>query len=299
MRSLAFDLGGHNISAALVSAGGDVRILNKISVKTPESRELREVASAMSELAVQLLAGGSCCFSGMGLPGFIGSDRRTVKKLTNFPIADVDFVSAAESAFADKGIDVPIYIENDANCAALGEGLCGAARGLSDYVVFTLGTGIGSGIVTGGRLLTGAHGIAGEAGHVSTERDVPCACGGTGHAEGAAGADSVQEAAAAIGLPGSFRELWSMRERPEAEALLGFTLDAIARCIASVTVITDPQLVVLNGGVSRAAGIADAIRERTLPLLPEPFRAGFKITLSELGDDAALYGASLLGAQNS
>jgi glucokinase len=298
MVSVGIDLGGHTISAAAAdSAAGRLCLLRKKTVPTPESRRLDEVAELMAALAADIRGAQPCRSVGIGVPGFVGKNRRSIMKLTNFPIEDENFVPLMEGLLASRGVKADVYIENDANCTALGEGLAGAARGLSDYAVFTLGTGIGSGIVSDGRLLTGAHGIAGEAGHVATASDGECACGGRAHAESAAGADAIERAALKRGLPASFKELWNRRTEPEVEALLETPLDAMARCIASVTAVTDPELVILNGGVSRAEGIAEILRSRIMPYLPLPFRKSFRLEISKLGGDAALYGAASLGGE--
>lgn len=166
--------------------------------------------------------------------------------------------------------------------------------GLDDYVIFTMGTGIGCGIVLGGRLLRGSHGMAGEGGHVVVGGDAPCGCGGIGHAETFAAADGTERRAREAGLPTDLRALWPMRGTPEADAVLAPSIDAMARATASVMHLIDPQAVVIGGGMSAAEGLVDEIASATVKYLSAPFRATLDIRRSALGNDAAVYGAAML-----
>ncbi len=104
-----------------------------------------------------------------------------------------------------------VVLENDANCYALGEGWGGAARGLSDYVVFTLGTGIGGGIVLGGRLLLGSSGMGGEIGHMVVGAFEQCGCGGVGAPGGGGRRGPRERHARELGLVPDLRMLWGER----------------------------------------------------------------------------------------
>ncbi|MFR5880887.1 MAG: ROK family protein [Cloacibacillus evryensis] len=145
------------------------------------------VTRALEELILPWTAPGVECSVGIGIPGFVDKERRRILRLTNFSGCDGVYLGETISAdLRELGVKAVIRLENDANCAALGEGAAGAARGMSDYVVLTLGTGIGAGIVTNGRLLSGAHGMAAECGHMAVSGDPAlsgCGCGGRGHLE--------------------------------------------------------------------------------------------------------------------
>lgn len=297
MKNIGVDLGGHKIAAAIVDFGGELpKICARLVRPTPESREVGEVIGALAEMITELSGDEKIVAVGVGLPGFINKKRRVIEKLTNFAdFENVEFADKLEEVLDKRDVSARVFLENDANCFAVGEGVRGAARGMSDYVIFTLGTGIGAGIVAGGRLLTGAHGFAGEAGHVSVCDNLPCMCGGFAHAESFAGADAVEKAALVIGLPGDFEALWRVRYEDRVRDILEPALDALARCAASVSVITDPEIVVLNGGVSRAQDLVGELTPRVLKYLPAPFKPKLRIEISKLGNDAVFYGASSLG----
>jgi glucokinase len=246
--------------------------------------------------AVESLADGSreSVSVGIAVPGMLDADRRHSLRLSNFPKEwdGLDLLGTLGDILGERGVTARIYAENDANCYALGEWSAGDAVGASDFVVFTMGTGIGCGIVAGGELLTGAHGMAAEGGHLVTGGDIPCGCGGMGHAETLAAADGTAARAAAAGLPADFGELWAMRGSAGADETLETTLDAMARAIASVCHLLDPELVIIGGGMSRAEGIREALYERTLPYLSNPFKKLLDLRISSLGNEAALYGAA-------
>lgn len=297
MKTIGIDLGGHNIAAAVVDFSGSLtEICLRAERPTPAARDTVSVLNAMADMITGMSGGEKIESVGIGLPGFISKDRRVIEKLTNFSgFENVEFACLLKKTLAERGMDIKVAMENDANCFALGEGVRGAARGMSDYAVLTLGTGIGGGIVAGGRLLHGANGFAGEVGHIAAGTDLPCMCGGFSHVEGLAGADSVEKAALSAGLPGDFAELWRRRDEARVRGVIGPALDALARCAASVAVITDPEIIVLNGGVSRAEHLIDELIPRVLKYLPSPFRPKLRLEVSKLGSDAVFYGASSLG----
>jgi glucokinase len=292
---IGVDLGGHTLIAALVSHDGrKPRIEKTDKSDTPRSRSVKEIMEAIASAAKRLSEGYKIDAVGVAVPGMLDADRRYARRLPNFPVEwdDLDVPGALETALGDRGIRVPVYIENDANCYALGEGSAGEAVGTSDFVTFTMGTGIGCGIVAGGRLLTGAHGMAGEGGHVVVRGDAPCGCGGKGHSETLAAADGTSARALAKGLPEDFEKLWKMRGDPAADEVLGVTIDAMARTVATVCHLLDPEAVIIGGGMSRAEGIGDALNSRAVEYLSRPFKKILDIRISRLGSEAALYGAA-------
>ena len=292
---IGVDLGGHTLTAALVSYDGRKPRIERIDKSdTPRSRSVREIMEAIAFAAVRLSEGYEIEAVGVAVPGMLTADRRRALRLPNFPVEwdDLDVVNAIGAALAEHGIRAPVGIENDANCYALGEGSAGEAVGISDFLTFTMGTGIRCGIVAGGRLLTGAHGMAGEGGHVVVRGDVPCGCGGKGHAETLAAADGTSARALAKGLPEDFEKLWKMRGDPAADEVLDVTIDAMARTVATACHLLDPQIVIIGGGMSRAEGIGDALRSMSVEYLSRPFKELLDIKISRLGNEAALYGAA-------
>ncbi|MDR0649739.1 MAG: ROK family protein [Synergistaceae bacterium] len=292
---VGIDLGGHTITAARVSLddSGRAVIERSAEIETPPGRGVSDVLGAVAGL-VDGLSTGRETGVGLAVPGMLDALRRHAGVMPNFPKEwrRLDIPDALCRALADRGLSLPVRIENDANCYALGEGAAGEAVGLSSYVVFTMGTGIGSGVVVGGKLVTGAHGLAGEGGHVVVGSGAICGCGGIGHAETLAAADGTTKRALAEGLPGDFRDLWAMRGDPAADRVLDVTIDGMARAVATVCHLLDPEAIIIGGGMSRAPGIAPAIKEATMPYLGLPYRETLDLRVSSLGNDAALYGAA-------
>ena len=296
---IGVDLGGHTLITALVSEpeiGTLPRIENIDSVTTPAGRLATDVMGAIAD-AVLRLTGGNIPVSsaGLAIPGMLDAGRRYSNILPNFPHDwdGLDVADALRKALSARNLSAGrISIENDANCYALGEGLAGEAVGISDFVAFTLGTGIGCGIVSGGRLLTGAHGMAGEGGHLVVGPDTPCRCGGMGHSETIAAADGTTERALKKGLPGDFQDLWAMRGTRDADEVIDATLDAMARTIATTCHMLDPKVVIIGGGMSKADGIIKALEMKTRPYLSTPLKKLLKLRRSKLGNEAALYGAA-------
>jgi glucokinase len=197
-----------------------------------------------------------------------------------------------------------VAIENDASAYALGEGIAGAAKGMTDYILLTLGTGIGGGIVAGGRLLTGAHGMAGELGHMVLGHDEPCgpSCQGLGHFEALCGADALERKAREMGLGKTpvLKDLWMTRDDPIVASLWDTALNDIARGIATLVHIFDPQAVVVGGGLRKGAGFMELLESRIFRYLGEPFKQTMNLRSSTLDTDAPILGAavSALARQN-
>jgi glucokinase len=162
----------------------------------------------------------------------------------------------------------------------------------------TLGTGIGGGVVMGGRLLTGAHGMAGELGHMVLGRDELCGpgCRGLGHFEALCGADALERKAAEMGLmrvgEGSLKDLWLRRGEPHTAAFWDTALENLARGLASLVHIFDPELIVVGGGLRKGEGFMELLGERVPKYLGEPFRPTLKIRPSLLDTDAPVFGGA-------
>ena len=286
MRALGIDLGGHFIKGALIEDGS---VAARNTVPTPESRSPGDVIGSIVALVTKLDPDGTEKTVGVGFPGMLDGRRERVLQAPNFPLmVNYPFRSALAQACGRE-----VLLENDANCAALGEWAAGAARGLTDFAMLTLGTGIGGGIVSGGRLLLGVHGKAAELGHLAVGGDAPCGCGALGHAEALFGADALKKAFARDGVEGDLPDLWKRRDEPYVARIWDHALDVLARLVASVVHVLDPQAVILGGGLSRNPGLVETLRPLILRYTAPPFRDTLDIRLSSLGDDAALLGSAL------
>lgn len=288
MKAVGVDLGGHNITAALVEGG---RIIRRLSAPT-SVREPETVLAAIAGM-IKTLAAGAFCPAGIGIPGMLDAAREKVLMLPNFP--GWDGLPVKNILEAETGL--PVRIENDANCHAAGEGWGGAAAGISDFILFALGTGVGGGIVIGGKVLKGFHGMAGEPGHMVLGTDEPCGCGSRGHLEAISGADALERQARARGLSPDLKHLWTRRNCPEAAPLWNKALDCIARGTASAVHLLDPQAVIFSGGLSRGVGFLETLRPLVTDYLAPPFRKTLDLRLGALGDDAPVIGAAALALE--
>lgn len=296
MKVIGIDLGGHNTAAAEIDPAcglcGEV-----VEVPTPSSRTAADIFQTIADI-VREVTPEKKLLIGIGIPGYLNRSRTRVALLTNFNgINNMELPVLLEAYLEKQGLCASVKMENDANCAALGEGIGGAAQGCADYTVLTLGSGVGSGVVSGGRLLIGAHGMAGEAGHMSVgaEKNL-CLCGGFMHLEQSFSADRIEKRAAAAMLPADFKELWTRRSEERIRPLMGDALDTLARSIASLCVVTDPEMIILSGGISRALGLREELLPLVLNYLPIPYRETFDLRISALGSKAALIGAGSLFA---
>ena len=188
--SIGVDLGGTNLRIAAVSTDG--QMLEKVTLGTKlasgPDQVVSEMCGAIQRLSEQFRRAGSFLGAGFGIPGIIDMETGTVRKSANLP-GWSDYPVREE---IERRLALRIFLENDANAAALGEQWLGAARDVPSMAIVTLGTGIGGAIVLNGRIWHGMNGMAGEFGHVPIEPEgVPCGCGSHGCAERYASATAV------------------------------------------------------------------------------------------------------------
>jgi glucokinase len=281
------DVGGTKVAAAAIEAG-DAR--HEVEYPTPlESTAalLECVEAAVREVAAQAGEPGAI---GIGVPSQIEWATGTVVSSVNIPLENVPL-----RAELGRRLGVPIYVDNDANCAALAEALAVDAR---ELVMLTLGTGVGGGVVTSGRIFRGANGLGGELGHVVVEADgpeCPGACDNRGCLEALCSGTALERAA---GMKG--RQVVAAAREGDAEAQAH--LDRLGRYlgigISNMVNTFQPEIVVIGGGLSAAAdlfldtAIAEA-RSRALPALWE--RA--IVQVAQTGGGAGVIGAGLLALQ--
>lgn len=190
---------------------------------------------------------------------------------------------------------------NDANAVAVAEQKFGSAAGCDDAVVVTLGTGVGGGIITGGRLLLGHRGIGGEIGHFSIQHDgLPCPCGSRGCLERYASVTALAERIrSAPGLAGRLhleeingRTIFAHMDDPEVAEIVSAWINCLASGIVSLVHIFNPQAVVIGGGISREQTLLmEPLKERVLKTVMPCFAQGLRIVPARLGNSAGLIGA--------
>ena len=193
--SVGVDLGGTNLRIAALS--GEGQLLEKVTLGTKvafgSDHVINEMCDAIQHLSVKYKETGKFLGAGIGVPGIIDMQTGTLRKSANLPgWEDYPVRAEIERRLRSSNKDVRVVLENDANVAALGEQWLGAACGVPNVAVVTLGTGIGGGIVLGGRIWHGMNGMAGEFGHVTVEPEGhPCGCGNHGCAEQYASASAI------------------------------------------------------------------------------------------------------------
>src|SRR3954465_15130477 len=180
--SIGVDMGGTNLRIAAITAEG--KLLEKITlgVKVALGRDyvIGEMCEAIHRLTAQYRTAGRFVGAGIGVPGIIDMETGMMRKSANLP-GWSDYPVRDE---IERRVGARIFLDNDANVAALGEKWIGAARDADNMAMITLGTGIGGAIILNGKIFYGMSGMAGEVGHVTVEPNgVPCGCGNHGCAE--------------------------------------------------------------------------------------------------------------------
>ena len=304
---IGIDLGGTTVKAALCAPDGT--LLHKQSAPTPTG-DAAGLCAAMKQLALGLCAAQGAAPEqitsiGIGVPGSFDKATCTLKFGTNLGMNNVCFADAFRPDFG-----CTVQLDNDANCAALGEVTAGAAKGAKNMVMVTLGTGVGGGIIIGGKLYTGCNGIAGEVGHmVIRQGGERCGCGRDGCLEAYASAASFvrfAERALAAGRGSLLQEhAGHLNAKMICDAVDAG--DALAcelfdeyclnlSCgLANFINIFQPEAIVLGGGL---AGYGEKLLAPLRRLtLPQTFRSdgrNTEIVCASLGNDAGLIGAAML-----
>ena len=296
MRELCIgvDVGGTTVKLGICDADGHVHGRGSVATdKTaPPAVMLERIAVAARKLIADAGPARAC---GVGTPGPLDPDRRTLRRANHLPlwndIAIPDILGAQ--------LGIPVVLENDGNCAAWGEAQVGVGRGARAIVLFTLGTGVGGGIVLDGELWTGVGGAAGAFGHLVVDPHGPlCLCGQHGCLEQYASATSV---ARRFGRGAAF-DAFAAAESGDADgqAAVMEACEALAAAIAGTIHTLQPDVVVLGGGMAAAGDalllpVCDGVRRRVRPAWLERTR----IVLASLGSDAGWIGAALWAAHKT
>ncbi|MGI9104495.1 MAG: ROK family protein [Terriglobales bacterium] len=188
--AIGVDLGGTNLRIAAVDEQGT--LLEKVTTGTQVARGrdfvIQEMCDAIRDLSTKFAKGGRMLGAGIGVPGIIDKRTGMLRESPNLPGWN-EYPVLQE---IERRLGSPVILENDANAAALGEAWLGAARGIPDMMMITLGTGVGGGIVQNGKIWHGMTGMAGELGHITIDPDGPrCGCGNRGCVEQFASATAV------------------------------------------------------------------------------------------------------------
>ena len=278
MFSIGIDIGGTHIRAARVAADGQI-LARATAQSDPDPAIVLDRCLAL----IAQVRTPEVTAVGIGIPGQVIAVSRTV--------LSGGYVDLSGFAFADKveqATGLPVTIENDATMALLGEVACGAAKGVRNVVMLTIGTGIGGAIIEGGQVLRG-RGTAGQLGHIVVNPEgLHCVCGRIGCVETTSSGTAFGLHLARFGLPDSTKAQDLLAHRgPTAMAVLSAWAGPLRQAIESLTTICNPDLVVLGGGAGAGAVAA-------LALFP-PAQSWFSapVVAALLGDDAGVIGAAL------
>ena len=321
MYYIGVDLGGTNIAVGIVNS--KLEIVDKGSVPTNANRAAELIVKDMAALSESLLKKNGIALSdvayvGIAAPGSINSEQGIVEHSNNIPFEDFHIAEIFKKYLPVENV----YVANDANAAALAEAMAGVAKGTRDSVMITLGTGVGGGIVIGGKIYTGFNGAAGELGHVVIEHNGrQCSCGRRGCWEAYSSAtglsnmtkekltecnlkgvptllnDEVEQSGGKISARTAFNAM--KRGDKAAAAVVDEYISYLATGIANMINIFEPEVLSIGGGVCNEG---DALLK---PLLEKVHYECYthaveggrqtEIKIAKLGNDAGILGAAVLG----
>src|SRR5262245_1071733 len=286
---LGVDLGGTFVKLGISTAKGEVK--GTMSIPTRPDRGPENTVQRIGEAAgiLQKKSGKvrACC---AGVPGPLDLERRILLNANNLP----GWKNVRFPQMLGNRMGMPTYMENDANCAAWGEFISGAGRGKRSLVLYTLGTGVGGGVILDGEMWVGASGAAGALGHMIVDPAGPdCLCGSKGCVEQFASATSV---AKKYGR-GTSKDCFEAAKKGEKEALavVDWAAEGLAVGVANTIQVLYPDVVVLAGGMALAGDfLIDKVRESVKKKVFGVFAQDIRVEASQVpGDDAGWLGAAL------
>jgi glucokinase len=312
---LGIDVGGTGVKVGVVDENG--ALLAQGETPTLARRPFGEIVHDMGVCAANVLADGGfsaddvVCI-GIGVPGVADQQTGTVVYCANLGWDHVPLRTELQ-----KYLDKPVFIDNDATVAGFAESVCGVSVGCHSSVFITLGTGVGGGIVIGGRPWSGFHGVGSEIGHITMDiGGEPCNCGKDGCLERYCSASAVirmgrqammqhPDSALYAACGGNAdavtaKMVFDCAREGDDVALKVFRRYVDYLCMGLNTVISflDPEVIVLGGGLSKAGNfLLDAVRERLPHYLLFKALPYSRVEIARLGADAGMIGAAMLGKQ--
>ena len=305
MYRIGVDLGGTNISAGVIDDKLEIIGRGKLKTNCPREAELilADVAKAVELAAADAGIGMKDVVSiGIGTPGSVNKTTGYIEYANN-----LDFDKVPAKQILEARLKKTVYLDNDANCAALGEAVAGVGRGVSSFVAITLGTGVGGGIIVDGKIVAGANGAGGEIGHIHIEDNETeeCGCKNKGCLEQYASATGIVRLAkrrlAKDDKPSVLREgtlsaksvFDAVKAGDEvAMEIAGQFGEYLGKGLAAVAGVVNPEVFVIGGGVSKAGEILISYVEPWFQKYAFQQCRGAKFALAKLGNDAGIFGAA-------
>lgn len=305
---IGVDIGGTTIKVGICDEQGN--LLHTCEGPTDADQGPDTVLERIAEYAKKIVEQSSYEWEqvggiGIGIAGFMDIPEGFVKLSPNFP----GFRNVPVKKTLEAKLGKLVKIDNDANVAALGEAWGGAGRGIDHVVAYTLGTGVGGGIIIGGKIHQGATGMAGELGHMAVVPDIEaitCGCGKIGCLETVSSATGIVRMANDAVERGETTSL-CLLEKIEAKdvfdaaktgdetslRIINRAAYYLGRSMATVSVVVNPKRYILGGGVSKAGDILfEPIREIYRKYTPEVAQEGVDIVPATLGNNAGVVGAA-------
>jgi glucokinase len=287
---IGIDLGGTAIKLGRFSASG--ALLAELQVPTPQPAMPGAVVMAIVEALQQLDPDRLAPLVGVGLPGPMDAAGRVARVCINLP----GWEQVPLAAWLEPQLQRRVTLANDGNCAVVGEAWTGAARGYDDVLLLTLGTGVGGGVLLGGRLFTGHGGAAAEPGLICVDPEgPPCNSGNRG---------SLEQFCSIAGLgrlsPLDPRELCRRADGGDAEALAVWRTYGrwLGIGLSSLVYVLTPRLVLIGGGLSAAsAHFLPAAQAELEQRVQAESRAGLEMRCAALGNGAGRLGAARLALE--
>ena len=287
---IGIDLGGTAIKLGRFSCAGE--LLAELQVSTPQPAVPGAVTMALCEAVEQLDPDRQASVVGVGLPGPMDPAARVARICINLP--GWENVPLAE--WMESRLDRAVTLANDGNCAVVGEAWLGAARGFTDVVLLTLGTGVGGGVILNNQLFTGHNGAAAEPGLIVVQPDGPaCNSGNNGSLEQYASIAALRRLCDREPL-----ELTALADAGDSEAIAVWSRygSRLGVGVASLVYLFTPQLVLLGGGLAGAIHhFLPAVQDEVHARVQEVSREGLKILPCALGNGAGRLGAARLALQ--
>jgi glucokinase len=313
---LAIDIGGTSTKLAIVSREG--AILRRSSVPTPKGTSARTIVDVLVEAVHQLvnLSPGFNGIMGIGIghPGFYDVEGN-LRDLCNIPALN----GFNLRAHFRREFQVPVTSDTDVSCGTLGEFYYGGSRNVRRFLFLTLGTGVGVGAVIDGKLVRTTRHCLGDPGHIMVDPSgSPCACGGKGCLEAVASGWAISRQAEQLALSSRdtlLREIQARKHSlsPEdvfqaasqgdgpAKEIVSQVGKWLAMGLASFSVILEPEVIVLGGGIAAGAGeqLLEPVRAHFFQIASPPFVRNVKLISARAGPDAGLLGAATLAFSRS
>jgi len=313
MSRIGIDIGATRIKAGLVRDGVVVKKI--IKTLAPEHKSEEGIIELLNSTVQSLLSGSNATrneieWIGIGAPGFIKHDTGVIFRSPNFP----EWKNFALARRTMERIGLRVFLDNDANCVTLGEALFGAGKGIDDFVLLTLGSGLGGGLFLGKKVYRGQDGMAGEVGHMVVEpQGFECGCGARGCLEQYASFCGLRNMAKEdktfgsktdemVTSPDFPRILYEMAKNGHggAKSLYSRMGYYLGLGLSNLILLFNCHLIVLSGGVARAYDMFQQDMWACLHArLPASFLEGTKVVTGKLWEEAGILGSSALGEEQA